>query len=203
MARRATPFSHFYSGSGSTPVPDPTEKTTESLLREISSLREVLESKIEGQRDVLATRIDGMAKAVELLQVITDRQPLDVDKKIAHLQKLHEEKFHSIDVQFRERDVRVEQTAKDTKTAVDAALAAQEKSAGKQADSFALSIGKSENATTKQIDALDEKINDMKERVTRIEGAGKGRGDVVGWIVAGITTLAAVISIAFALTRTT
>lgn len=191
----------MYVGSGSTPIPDPTEKTTESLLREVASLREALESKISGQREVLEARIGGMDTAIKLLQAISDRQPDDVDKKIGHLRTLHEEKFHSIQVQFKERDVRVEQTARDTKTAVDAALAAQEKSAGKQADTFALSIGKSENATTKQIDSLDEKINDLKDRVTRIEGAGKGRGDAVGWIVAGISALTAIFSIVFALTR--
>lgn len=191
----------MHSGLGSTPVPDPTLLTTQQLIREIAALREIVESKIEGQREVLEARIDGMDKAIRLLQAISDRVPSDVDSKVAHLRTLHEEKFHSIDIQFKERDERVEQTAKDTKTAVDAALAAQEKSAGKQADTFALSIGKSENATTKQIDALDEKLNDMKERVTRIEGAGKGRGDAVGWIVAAISALAAVFSIVFALTR--
>lgn len=188
-------------GSGSTPVPDPTLLTTQALVREIAALREVLEAKIDGERNVLATKIDGMAKAVELLQVISDRQPQDVDKKVTNLRILHEEKFHSIDVQFHERDVRVEQTAKDTKTAVDAALAAQEKSAGKQADSFALSIGKSENATTKQIDALDEKINDMKDRLMRIEGVKTGRGDVWGFVVGAVGLVAAVIGIVFALTR--
>lgn len=201
-------------GGDVTPRPDPTEKTTESLLREIASLREVLEAQIRGQREVLEARIDGGDKAIKLLQAISDRQPDDVDKKIAHLQKLHEEKFHSIDVQFSERDIRVEQRATDTKTAVDAALAAQEKMAGNQYQSLTLSINKSEIATNKQIDQMgaliaankattDDKNNDFKGRLDRIEGTGKGRGDVWGWVVAGISALGMVISIIFALTRTT
>lgn len=184
------------------PIPDPTELTTAAILRELAALREVLEAQITGQREFFVARIDGMDKAISLLQVITDRQPSDVDKKITNLQRLHEEKFGSVQVQFQERDVRVEQTAKDTKTAVDAALAAQEKSAGKQADSFALSIGKSETATTKQIDQLgvliqqstkasDEKISDMKDRLIRVEG---GRGNFatiaisfMGLVIAAVT----------------
>jgi hypothetical protein len=168
--------------------------TTAAILRELSSLRDTLVARIEGQRELFDARLLAMDKAIALFQVITDRQPEDVDRKVSNLQSLNEERFSSIQVQFHERDVRVEQTAKDTKTAVDAALAAQEKSAGKQAESFGLSIGKSETATTKQIDQLgmliqqntkasDDKIADIKDRITRIEGLGKGRDSLWGYVV--------------------
>lgn len=202
----------LYAGGGSTPVPDPTERTVQALVREMLALREVLETKIDGQREVLEARIDGMDEAIRLLQAISDRAPAAVDSKVANLRTLHEEKFHSIDVQFHERDIRVEQRATDTKTAVEAAFAANKELARLSADSFGLSIGKSEAATMKQIDQLgitiqqstkatDDKIGDIKERLTRIEGMGKGRGDVWGWLVGGIGIVAAVFSVVFALTR--
>lgn len=194
------------------PIPDPTVLTTAAILRELAALREVLEAKIDGQRAFFIARIEGMDKAISLLQVITDRQPSDVDKKISNLQRLHEEKFSSVQVQFQERDVRVEQTAKDTKTAVDAALAAQEKSAGKQADSFALSIGKSETATTKQMDGLgvliqqstkasDEKISDIKDRLTRIEGQRTGGIDFRTAAIAVIVAIAVIAGVVVSFVR--
>lgn len=181
---------------------DPSALTTQALLREITSLEKLT-----------AQRMDAIEKAVTVAHENLVRVPTEVDKAIGHLKEVMvvkfettEERFSSIHTQFRERDVRVEQTAKDTKTAVDAALAAQEKSAGKQAESFGLSIGKSEAATTKQIDQLgvliqqntkatDDKITDLKDRITRIEGTGRGRGEMWGYIVGGVSVLAALVAI--------
>lgn len=174
------------------PRPDPTVLTTqqlntavESIQRDGEALREILETRIEGQKELSASRFDAMDKAISLLQVIADRQPLDVDKKIINLQTLHEEKFDSIQTQFTERDVRTEQTARDSKVAVDAALQAAKEAVGEQNKSSALAIAKSEAATTKQIDqqgllissataGLNDKIEDLKERLTRLEGQDKG-----------------------------
>jgi hypothetical protein len=198
----------MHSGSGSTPVPDPTLLTTEALKREISALKELV-----------TTRLDAMDKAMSIFSENLQRTPTDTDKQIGHLKELIFGRLDTVDVKFDgvqtqiiERDASVEKTARDTKTAVDAALAAAKELSNKQADSFALSIGKSETTTTKQIDQLgviiqqntkasDEKIGDIKDRLTRIEGTGKGRGDMLGWVVAGISTLAAIVSIVFALTR--
>jgi len=113
----------------------------------------------------------------------------DIDHQIDHLKELHEhsfgEKFESIQTQFKERDERVRQTATDTKTAVDAALKAQQEAVGKQNEASALANSKSEDAFTKQIDALvallrtntealNGAINDLKERVLLIEGRTVG-----------------------------
>lgn len=163
------------------PIPDPTLLTTAALTREIASLKEIL-----------FTRLEGMDRAIVLFNDSITRVPTDTDRQIARLKELIEEmfkvtdeRFSSIQKQFSERDVRTEQNARDSKVAVDAALAAQEKAVGKQTDSFAQSIAKSEANTTKQIDAqgqllgstsgaLNDKIEAVKERLTRIEGEGKG-----------------------------
>jgi len=72
--------------------------------------------------------------------------------------------------------------------AVDAALQAAKEAVGEQNKSSALAIAKSETSTTKQIDQLvaqiasqtknfDDKIGDVKERLTRIEGGAVGHKD--------------------------
>jgi hypothetical protein len=113
------------------------------------------------------------------------RVPTLLDRSMVEVRALMQEKFDSIKVQFAERDTRTEQTAAGVKIAVDAALQAAKEAVAEQNRSFALATGKSETATMKQIDALglaiqtankglDDKIADMKDRLTRIEGMDLG-----------------------------
>jgi hypothetical protein len=131
------------------PDPDPTLLTTEQLLRSISSLRE--ESKAW----------------VDSLQLL-------LESKIAGKEVFYTEKFESIRTQFKERDVRTEQTASQVKLAVDAALLAQKESAGDQAKAFSTAAAKSEAAMSKQLEGLDGKITDVKDRLNRVEAMNAG-----------------------------
>lgn len=163
------------------PNPDPTVRTVEQLQREIAASREIIE-----------TRIAGMDKAIELLQRQTDRFPDHVRGVVEQLQRLHEEKFASIETQFIERDTRTEQTSRDSKVAVDAALQAAKEAVGEQNKSNALAIAKSEAAFTKQIDQIgvlltttsnntDAKIDDLKARIQAMESIKKGGVEI--WAV--------------------
>jgi len=91
-------------------------------------------------------------------------------QKIDAQRDVQNEKFTAIQTQFKERDTRSDQTAKDNKSAIDAAF-----NAAKEA------VSKSEGTTVKQIDQFDGKINDVKDRLTRIEG--KGAGISLSWAV--------------------
>lgn len=188
---------------GSTPVPDPTLLTTQQMARSIDSLKELLRAEIHGRAEVVDQRFASMEIANDLLQQIFDAQPKITDDKIEHLQKLHEEKFHSIAVQFSERDTRTETTARDSKVAVDAALSAAKEAVGEQNKSSALAIAKSEAATTKQIDqmgtlvgtttsGINDKIADVKDRITRIESNSLGHRE-------GFTSTTAIIGVVIAL----
>lgn len=185
----------FYEGW--TPVPDPTVLTTQQLYRAIQS-----------SRDIIETRLSGMDKAIELLQKSTDKVPQMVKDSVSQLQDLHDEKFTStqsalsavkegIERQFAERDTRTEQTSKDSKVAVDAALQAAKEAVAEQNKSNSLAMSKSENAFTKQIDQIgllitttakgtDDKIDDIKTRLNSLESrtnaeAGRAKGMGEGW----------------------
>jgi phage-related protein len=174
------------------------------IQKQIANLKELFDTKlmqISADRDlvrtVIETRLNGMDKAIELLQHAADHFPARIDEKISALREVHDqkfvalldthsEKFSSIQTQFRERDVRTEQSSKDSKVAVDAALQAAKEAVGEQNKSSALAISKSESATVKQIDqqgllittatqGLRDMIDDVKERLTRIEGKGEGK----------------------------
>lgn len=185
------------------PRPDPTVLTTAALNqaitqlthtreREMGSLREIFERMLIGQRDTFEARLRGMDEAIKLLQTIQDRFPEQVDVKVMHLQALHDQRFKTVEVefqsvqtQFSERDVRGRDAALANTTAVNAALQAQKEAAGEQAKSFTLSIDKSEKGTLEQIaqqrvlletmkQTLDGKVEDVKERVTRVESVAVG-----------------------------
>ncbi len=195
----------------STPRPDPTVLTTQQLFREIASVRDILE-----------TRQDGTDRAIGLLEAAFDRLPAVITAAVHVLQELHEEKFRSIEIQFKERDTRAEQTSRDSKVAVDAALSAQVKAVDAQNIANDRAIAKSEAGFTKQIDqigtliqatgkATDEKIDDVKERLNAMEiransfearTTGKTEGIsavgvIIVSIVAGLAALVSVATLAF------
>lgn len=161
--------------------PDPTALTTQQLNREIAALKELV-----------FVRLDAMDNATALFHANVTRVPTDTDRQIQHLQALmsetfalQTEKFTSVQTQFTERDTRTEQTSRDSKVAVDAALQAAKEAVGEQNKSSALAIAKSETSTTKQIDQIGALINtsvaginllisDLKDRVQRIESEDRG-----------------------------
>jgi hypothetical protein len=162
--------------AGRVPIPDPTVLTTQQLYREITALDTLFTAKLGA------------------LQLSVMQSAITVDDKITHLQSLHAEKFLSIQTQFAERDVRTDQTSRDSKVAVDAALQAAKEAVGEQNKSSSSAIAKSESATSKQIDqmgllistgntALNDKIDDLKERLTRLEGNAGGTHQVWGYVV--------------------
>src|SRR5664279_5661598 len=59
---------------------------------------------VEAQLETVRTRINAIDKATEVFQQGLERVPTDVDKATVNLRNLHEEKFRTITLQFRERD---------------------------------------------------------------------------------------------------
>lgn len=199
--------------TGSVPVPDPTLLTTQNLRREVLGLRELLEEKLASltiasglNRTVLETRLDGMDKAIRLLQDAADKFPGRIDEKITSLRLIHDERFSSVGQQFEERDTRTEQAAGAVKVAVDAALSAQKEANAEQNKTAAASAAKQEAGTTKLIDQLqqliaaqtkasDDKFTDVKERLTRIEGGSAGGRAMWGYVAAGLGTILTLVTL--------
>jgi hypothetical protein len=181
---------------------DPSALTTAVILRATAALKELI-----------FTRLDAMDKALVLLQSRADKVPSDIDIAVGAIRAVYDEKFKSVALQFSERDVRTEQTSRDSKVAVDAALQAAKEAVGEQNKSSALAIAKSEAATTKQIDqivilinatnaSINDKVDDLKNRLSSIEsrlekgeGRGVGQTDVVAYIVAGFSLLGTIVAI--------
>lgn len=157
-------------------TPDPTVLTTDAITRAVKAERDY----VDGQVETIMAHIERMDKATQVLHETVTRTPTEIQREIKHLRELTdervnslatliEEKFKSIQIQFIERDTRVE-----------AALAAQKEAAVQRNESNNLAIGKSEVATAEAIaklaelfrtntDALADKIEDVKQRLSNLE----------------------------------
>ena len=77
-------------------------------------------------------------------------------------------------------------------TALAAALKAAQELVKQQNDSNTIAIDKAANAFTKQVDSLDEKINDLKERLSEV--AGRNWSTVGAYIVGAVGIAALAVS---------
>jgi hypothetical protein len=180
-----------------------TNLTTSDILREISNLKENME-----------TRFDAMDKAVTKVNEDFTRVPTSLDKAIDQLKEWISERFNGVKIQFEgiekqfaERDVRVNQASTTAKTAVDAALSAQKEAASDQNKSLILSINKSEQSTASQLEqqrvvliavekTLSDKIGVISNRLNLWEGAGLGKHEISAplWAMASAILTALIIT---------
>lgn len=158
------------------PSPDPTALTTAALEREVAAIRELFMALLSGMDSKITTRLEANDKAIALIQHAADRIPTEVQLAVMHLQSLHEERFRSIDIQLHDRDVRADENRRDSRIAVDTALAASKEAVGAALQAAKEAVGKTEMAFTKSIDqlgiqtqtetrALDSKMGEMKDRL--------------------------------------
>ena len=158
------------------PNPDPTDRTTDLLRREIQMLKEVIEQ-----------RLDGYDRAITLLQNQVDRDPKPpvLASDIQHLKESLVTLGSTVDQRFLERDKRNEQAVRDSKSLVDNTIQSIKDAFAKQNETSQSAISKSEHATAKQKDQIESKfgteigaikgtIDDVKHRLTTLESTKAG-----------------------------
>jgi hypothetical protein len=170
---------------GLVPRPDPTVLTTAALLREIDKLRTECLTADQALEDALGARLNAMDTATLLRLEAVGGIREQTERQIKHLERLHNERFESIALQFQERDIRTDQSARASSEALAAALQAAKELVGAQGEASAAAAVKSETSFTKQIDQLatlieskdkatDARITELKERIDRGEGTSAG-----------------------------
>ena len=157
-------------GEGNIPNPDPSLATNERLEN----------AKAELRREISANHQESKGW-VEALQILHEG-------RIESGMRLLVEK---IDGGIRNIGTRLD----GNDTALVAALKAQKEEAAKQTENFKEVLGESKKGTEKQIDSLNEKIEDLKKRVFESGGKSQGIGASASMIIAAVAAIAAIVSV--------
>lgn len=170
-------------GGGLVPIPDPTKLTLDMVALAKRELEKLFNSKI-----------DHLDTDIERLESLLAELPRLENAKQEQFKALLDQKFSGVATEFTMRDI-----------ALAAAFKAAEAAVAQQNLSNTIAIDKAAVAFTKQIDNIDAKINDLKERlgdVTRFESqiTGRTQGQVsIGnllYVMAGILAgVAAIITL--------
>lgn len=185
------------------PDPDPTRLSTEQLLRTELTLRNLIINENAHLHELIDEKVDAVTKLLA--------------ERITGVNVLTAEKFVAVDDRFEALEKRTAEQKSDTNTSLTAALAAQEKSAAATTLASEKSIDKSEAATNRRIEGVenaqmtnlnttDDKIVDIKDRIVAMENKQLGGvnalndvrshgGDNRSLAAIGISTLFLIISL--------
>lgn len=184
-ARRVDDEGNFRNG-GSRPVPDPTVLTD----RAIAKLKEQVEDTLRERN----TRFDEEilhARELAILRTNYERQISDIRAQAAEKLTARESELNAL--------------------ALAAALAAQKEAAGTQAATFGDALGALGRIVESSLRGLGDKVEDVKDRVGRIESVATGAitqrteqrastTDIRAWVAAGIGAVGFLILLADRLT---
>jgi hypothetical protein len=138
------------------PFPDPSDRSSAQVIREVTILREILETR--------------MAAIENSIRVSENRYlliPVQIKDAVKGLEEVILEKFRGIDSRFNERDTRVIQSDIDAKLALKAALDSAEKA-----------VVKAEAGMTKLTDGLAKRIDELRDSQKTSEGTKLGASEV-------------------------
>src|SRR5579864_9311401 len=173
------------------PVPDPTVLTTAASARLEEMMRTLISTEIMHQTTLFDEKLDGVR--------------MQLAERMTGSTKQFGEKLAKIEAQFEMLSARTAEQKKDTKDALDAALAAQKEAVASQTASSEKSITKSETATIERIKAVetllatstrasDDKIDDLKSRIVAIEAIKLGTIEGAATVRSGSTETRAIIA---------
>lgn len=154
---------------------DGIQKASDTFREDLTRVPTQLDRAIAALQDLIFAQLDSINKDLTGVHYSIDHHlQVDIQKAVAHLKDLMTERFTGVAAQFAERDTRNNQRTADVNKATDSALAAAKESTNEIKTGF-----------TKQIDALhvllgatakssDDKIDDIKGRLTTIEARTAG-----------------------------
>lgn len=217
MTPSAVPDGDMEATRGSRPVPDPTELTDKAIAKAVAALTDHIASEL-GVRD---ERLQGIDRATELRLKEIDGLPGQIVREVSHLEILHDAKIEAErrfaaaevahlrevdDIRFQAAERLASRESELNALALAAAFAAQKEASAKEAEYTRIASVKSESAVAQAIDKLGElfatqtrglgdKVDDLKDRVGRIESTKQGATENRTGLYAGIAAIAGILGI--------
>lgn len=175
------------------PTTDPSIRSADALnlardqwRRDLKSLREIIETRLDAQDTATNLRLDLLLRIPAETDKLVANQALLHRQDVDRVTEAHAQDVLRLDMRFDERDVRAVMIAESSQKALDAGLVTAAEKVALQNESNSKASEKLEASTAKQIDGLlalvkngfsteDEKIGDIKDRVAALENMSGGR----------------------------
>jgi len=139
------------------PVPDPTVLTTQALYREVSSLRELIELRIEDLSGLLDEKFLRTEQQFELVERQRVEQKNDTKNAVDAALTAQKE------------------AAKEQTVASDRAIAKSEAAITKQLEQQRETFGSAQDEARRTMDEMKTRIGDLDKRITSNSAAGVGQ----------------------------
>lgn len=152
-------------------------------------------------RDLLESQLEKHSLQILHLETQMTGIPGLITQEIEQATKLHNEKFRSIERQFQERDVRIEQNLRDSKDAVTTALMSAKEAVSTQNLYTTKQIDALSNLFQTSMKALEQRLDEARGNLLLIEGRGSGIHNSLGTLFAVIGALGVIVGLFFALRR--
>ncbi len=175
---------------------DEMQRAIDVFHEDLTRVPTAVDRAIQGLRDLIDARLQSVQHDIKAVRDIVERQHIESIEQNTHLRDLarselskmnalSEERFKHIENLFAERDKRADHLNSANKTAIEAALQAQKEAAGATSESITAALAKMETNFTRLIDQgstltqsfsknTDEKISDLRDRLTAMENRTAG-----------------------------
>jgi hypothetical protein len=163
------------------PVPDPTVLTTQALYREVSALQELIEQRIEGQREIINQQFYKVEQQFELVE----RQRVEQKKDTKD----------AVDAALTAQ----KEAVREQTSASERSIAKSETATTKQIDQLAATFANTQASLLARIDELKERIVEVDRKaeapVQQRFGAKEDRSGFYAAIGVGVSLLFVVIGL--------
>ena len=161
------------------PSPDPSDLTVNMILREIASVRSLLETRVaavEKASDVFRenlTRVPtDVDKAIERVREIVTLQVKNLEMEIESLEHRYSERFNEVQLRDQQRfdssSVALAAASVAAEKAIAAALSAADRSVQSALQAAGASVSKSDQSTEKRFEAVDAIRMTLAEAQTKL-----------------------------------
>jgi hypothetical protein len=168
------------------PTTDPTALTTAAQEKAATALRELFDAKLSALKEEMISQRKNLEASDTRMVLRLDGVPAVIDAQLAHMQRLMEERFNSIDKQFHERDERGVQLATSAKQAIDTQNANNASLFTELKSSFASSIKSLQDNQATEIKSLTTQVSIIKDAQTASDNRSVGIGSSWGVLVGAV-----------------